>query len=515
MPFPNEHSCRLKSPAQFTRFGRKRRVAANGKTYSVILGSKAGQSSQDQAYRYPKDSWTAGQARAHCVAHGGRSFEAAVAVQELEIPFAVSKEPGFIQRAYVHEFNQVLEATGSAMAGCDAANKLVLAYRKKKSTPKEHTCLIMAEATLQELAVEKVPAAVMERVKKTDPHPFFAIFRIGREGYSSGTANNQGMKKYWSFASLKELVARIKASSGDIIGGNHTQSAEERLARPKLGKIVHAFTKKLREGFLALGILHITDDQTKEKIKSGFYDVCSVDVEALLTKERANSSWFVRTVTQFNNLVLGNRKEAEPGFASAGLVATVQELSKKGDDDVGDEKDLSIADVKVAIEKFGWTPDRLFGKEVILQSRPVMDAVEETKSELQTSTAKEVKKLTDQIADLSVLKNRLAIDDGVKNSKLLADKGDKLVKYVRGRLDIDLLTTKDAQVEVDNSISVILKEVVDLGMTFKEDQGQANDEDEDGEDEGNVESPGSNKQSGSGQPDMTDPKHNPLIVVGS
>lgn len=79
MPYPNEHACRLQPPGKFDEFARKKRKASNGKVFSVIYGifQKAGKrTSAEQAYRYPKGSWTAAEARAHCKDHGG-SFEAA------------------------------------------------------------------------------------------------------------------------------------------------------------------------------------------------------------------------------------------------------------------------------------------------------------------------------------------------------------------------------------------------------------------------------------------------------
>jgi hypothetical protein len=74
-PYPNEHSCRLKDPGGFERFARMKRKH-DGKEYSVIIGFKKGGGSEDQAYRYPKDTWPAEEARKHCKDHDG-SFEAA------------------------------------------------------------------------------------------------------------------------------------------------------------------------------------------------------------------------------------------------------------------------------------------------------------------------------------------------------------------------------------------------------------------------------------------------------
>lgn len=78
MPFPNEHSCRLRPPAGFQE-GRFRRDSrkTDGKTYFIIMGRLKGQDTMvEQAYRYPKQNWTAAEARKHCRDHDGR-FEAA------------------------------------------------------------------------------------------------------------------------------------------------------------------------------------------------------------------------------------------------------------------------------------------------------------------------------------------------------------------------------------------------------------------------------------------------------
>ena len=82
MPFPNEHSCRLKPPGSFQpdSFRRTSR-RSGGKRYDVIMGRLKGKSSMtEQTYRYPKSEWSAAEAREHCRDHDG-SFEAAKKTQ--------------------------------------------------------------------------------------------------------------------------------------------------------------------------------------------------------------------------------------------------------------------------------------------------------------------------------------------------------------------------------------------------------------------------------------------------
>jgi len=82
-PYPNEHSCRLNDPDKYERFARMKRTH-NGKEYSVIIGFKKDGGSEEQAYRYPKDTWSEEEARAHCKEHGG-SFEAARKEKSIEV----------------------------------------------------------------------------------------------------------------------------------------------------------------------------------------------------------------------------------------------------------------------------------------------------------------------------------------------------------------------------------------------------------------------------------------------
>lgn len=76
-PYPNEHSCRLKSPDDYKTCRRMQRKH-DGKVYYVILCQRKDdlQKWEDQAFRYPKATWSVDEASVHCKGHGGK-FEAA------------------------------------------------------------------------------------------------------------------------------------------------------------------------------------------------------------------------------------------------------------------------------------------------------------------------------------------------------------------------------------------------------------------------------------------------------
>jgi hypothetical protein len=75
-PYPAEHSCRLVEPVDGAPTRRKNGEQEHeGKKYDVIYQKQDGKWVQ-QAYRYPKKTWKASEARAHCKAHDGK-FEGA------------------------------------------------------------------------------------------------------------------------------------------------------------------------------------------------------------------------------------------------------------------------------------------------------------------------------------------------------------------------------------------------------------------------------------------------------
>ena len=97
-PYPNEHSCRLKDPVKYETCRRSKRTS-DGKQYSVITCKlKDDDKWEEQAFRYPKDTWTISEARAHCKNHNGILFEpAGKAAEILENSLGMSIEKAVSQ----------------------------------------------------------------------------------------------------------------------------------------------------------------------------------------------------------------------------------------------------------------------------------------------------------------------------------------------------------------------------------------------------------------------------------
>ncbi len=82
-PFPNEHACRIRSPAGYDRIRRNNCFREHdGKCIDYIFGIKENKA-EVQSLRYPKKTWTASSARTHCKNAKG-SFEVASGAKKIE-----------------------------------------------------------------------------------------------------------------------------------------------------------------------------------------------------------------------------------------------------------------------------------------------------------------------------------------------------------------------------------------------------------------------------------------------
>lgn len=83
MPYPNEHSCRIRQPGEFEQKSFRR--IKQGKL-SIIIGRLKGKTTTTtQAFRYPKDDWSEAEARKHCKEQDGSFEPASSQAQEMKI----------------------------------------------------------------------------------------------------------------------------------------------------------------------------------------------------------------------------------------------------------------------------------------------------------------------------------------------------------------------------------------------------------------------------------------------
>lgn len=75
-PYQDTHACKLTEADKYTGFAYGKDRVADGKKYKVLYGKLPDGTMEEHSFRYKKSIWSASEARAHCLSHGG-AFEAA------------------------------------------------------------------------------------------------------------------------------------------------------------------------------------------------------------------------------------------------------------------------------------------------------------------------------------------------------------------------------------------------------------------------------------------------------
>ena len=253
-------------------------------------------------------------------------------------PKAVRHEPAHVQKAYVREFERVEDLTGDVLCAKNAADKLLLRIqyvnRKKVAVSKRRGNALVNKsmdvrifAHISEMsASDCISSELLQQIKRTDPHPFLVVYDVGGEGVSSGKIDHKKERKIWSFRAIKELSRRIKEGAVGIIHG-HNAPGED--IKRKVGRVIHSFTKTIKDSLHALAVAHITDSDIIDDIKSGKLNICSIEGNVLLAREDKFSTWFVKDVDKITNLAIGSSSVNNPGFSGAGVLATIQEMNKE------------------------------------------------------------------------------------------------------------------------------------------------------------------------------------------
>lgn len=363
----------------------------------------------------------------------------------------------------MQEYTRVYDRTSNHMRAVEQANSFLEEYTKEEYVEQEELQEVTMTATISELAaLDVIPDKVLQSIKLVDQHPFFVVYNVGEVGVSSGTLNGVNEKKIWSFSAIKELASKIKNGAKIILG--HTEDDE----KVSMGEIVHSFTRNIDNSLTALAVAWIKDDDTKAKIKSGELDTCSIEGDVILAKTGPDKPWYVRAVANVKSLAIANSKEFKPGFKGAGVKARIQELETVKEKPM---TEISMVDVKTYIAEHNVPIEELFSKRDIVATNDVKDFLEKEKGKIVKEQETIVEEVKDKNAELKKFKDKTEIKNYISDSKHLASKDDKIISYIKTRLDLafdDKLSEEQKKTLVDENIETELKTIDNLGITFND-----------------------------------------------
>lgn len=372
---------------------------------------------------------------------------------------------------------------------------------------------ITFSASVRELASDRIATKLshdlVEVIRAIDPRPFFAEMIIGDDGMSHGIAIMDGIKKnvnkIWSREMIQKLADKIP---GVKIFIGHDDRDDN--TRPDVGRTIKGFHEAKGGNLEARVIGYIKDEETKNQIKSGELDCCSIEADLILATDGAPDSFIVKAIEKVTGLALADSTKEKPGFGGASIVTAVQMMTG---DPTNKEEPMELT--KAAVEKFladtGAKPSDYFGGKSLSGDDTVKGLIKATMDEKSADNKsadlkKEIEEKDATIAKLEAanLQSKIKDEAGPKIKEVL--KGRKLSEAQAATLEKRTLTKLSSDESLDVAkLDEIINAAIEEGIQFLKDAG-ALAEDEGGDDKSGDKKPPAPPGSEPGKE-----KENPLI----
>lgn len=382
---------------------------------------------------------------------------------------------------------------------------------------------VMVSASIALMAEEDVMRvvdhSVLEKIKADDPHPVFAMMSVGYEGEStgqlyadlnSGTKLSKWFKQLWPVKAVNQLVSLMKSNAYTPVFEKHDITSQNRIV---VGNVV-ASTKKILKGVThAVAVAYINNWGTRERVKRGDLNGCSLEAECLFREAENSYNYIVDEVTSFNGIALLNREENPPGFEDSNILAVVAAMSEKRKAVIMAEGDktINLRDVQEYIKEHGLHADRLFSVQELTTLPAVVGAFESQFDEKIKAITEENKSLKEEIGPYRKMASQQKVAEYVRKSDLLKDEYKETVDYLIDTLNPDVSSTEEPQKIVDAAIKRQLEIMQKANFKLKSTDQKAGKED--GADD--TDNADSNQEKGTDsnvvKDDMTVAKNNPLI----
>lgn len=228
-------------------------------------------------------------------------------------------------------------------------------------------------ARIQSMAKDEIlamiPKDTLDRIKVNDKRPEFRAYVVGHEGTAKPNELSMGMKIQKAFSWMKDVVVGLANKIGfgmPVFDGHGADNSHA--GRSQIGEVVGKAVREIKDKISAVAAVYLYPEHRKRQL-----DVASIEAEIEYVQGDTENE--VLDVREITGLALGSSAMASPGFPGATLLSTVQAFSKKGD---GDE--MTLAELKAAIKEMKAKITDLFDKDDILESAPVVEAIDTHKA---------------------------------------------------------------------------------------------------------------------------------------
>lgn len=387
---------------------------------------------------------------------------------------------------------------------------------------------VLIYASVQELAASAVANLIGQKeyskIKATDKHPMFIKLDVGKQGVSKGPVILGGIKKMWnkiwSATRIKELG---KWLNRDIALFEQHNADNSHDGRRQIGRTLKGWSEEQSDGEHAYAVAYIPSENSdvQESIRNKTLDTCSLEANLRFVFGKFRQL-FVNKIQELTGIALGDATMSSPGFASAGIVGVVQEMSDIEDtiaaaleeagidpedvEFVNDDKnkktkirrkkmggdEITLEDVQAYVRKMKVQPDVIYQKEELLSAKIVSDAmtseiaenlealgtkkdeliaalkvtIEENKTAIETANAAlktkedEFKQKLDAVKPLQQQARQKVIGELVSKSSLLKDTPQEQMDYIMSHVTLPMDEDLDSK-DISDKVDVAVQSQID------------------------------------------------------
>lgn len=231
---------------------------------------------------------------------------------------------------------------------------------------------------IQNMAESEIKAMIspekLAEIKAKDKSPIIKAFVVGHEGEAKGNVIGVGnIVKKWFGDMVEKLHDKIRIGLQLFHGHAATNDTAGRIP---IAEVVGKKLMKIKDRISSVVACWIYSDYQHLPL-----DVASIEADVDLRGD-STDRLYVSDVSEISGIALGNSQIETPGFPGATLLGQLQAFVEKQSLKItlfgGENKmDMSLADVKKAIQEAKLKPTDLFDREVILADPLISEQVKE------------------------------------------------------------------------------------------------------------------------------------------
>ena len=273
---------------------------------------------------------------------------------------------------------------------------------------------------IQNMADSEIKAMIspnkLAEIKAKDKSPMIKAFVVGHEGEAKGNLIGVGnIVKRWFSDMIEKLHDKLSIGLQLFHGHAATNDTAGRLP---IGEVVGKMKKNIKDRLSSVVACWIYPDYRHLPL-----DVASIEADVDLRGGSTDSKLYVADVNEISGIALGNSQVETPGFPGATLLGQLQAfVENENKITLFEGGNMTLAELKQAIQEAKFKPTDLFDREVILAD-PLIS--EQVKEKITNATGYNYRKL-EQLAE-----ERVAVEAKLKEAEAKIAESEKEKQAIR------------------------------------------------------------------------------------